>query len=128
MIKRILAIMIDSIGLILISLIFLALYIVIVKGNDDVFNIVLVSNSAVLSLLIYTIYKDFIFKNQSIGKRIVGIEIVFIDGSIPKHKDLFIRNVFWLFNIVEIFMLIIARKRLGEIVSKTCVVEKNKLV
>lgn len=93
--KRMLAILIDSIGLIPISLMFLVLYNVIVTGDDDAFGIALVSYSAVLSLLLYLIIKDFVFKNQSIGKRTVGIEIVLYDGNTPKHKVLFIRNVFW---------------------------------
>ena len=78
-----------------------------------------------LFALFLLIFKD-IFKNGSIGKRIMKLEIV---DSKTKEKALLtkriLRNVTWVLSFIEVIFLIASDKRIGDRIAGTEVVEKN---
>ena len=90
----------------------------------------------VLPLLLYHLVAEVISNGYSIGKKIVGIRVVKIDGTRATLSGYLVR---WLFRLIEITMtsgvlafitIIINGKgqRIGDILGKTCVVkERNKV-
>ena len=78
-----------------------------------------------LFALLLLIFKD-IFKNGSIGKRIMKLEIV---DSKTKEKALLtkriLRNVTWVLSFIEVIFLIASDKRIGDRIAGTEVLEKN---
>ncbi|MCE1188655.1 MAG: RDD family protein [Ignavibacteria bacterium] len=84
----------------------------------------------IVLILTYDLYCEFLFNGQTLGKYLMKIRVVSLDGSKPDFLRLFIR---WLFRIVDIsssvgaFAVIIISmsgkgQRLGDIVAKTTVV------
>lgn len=72
-------------------------------------------------MVVYAIFKDFVYGVQSVGKRIVGLEIINNDGSTPTKITILLRNLFWVFYTIEVLVLLVNGKRIGELVSKTTV-------
>lgn len=70
--------------------------------------------------------KDLIFKNASIGKRVFGLIVIKEDDRYSLQvRDLLIRNVLLLpLLAIEILLIIIDNKRIGDVISKTKVVQK----
>lgn len=77
-------------------------------------------------MVMYAILKDFAFGSQSFGKRIVGLKITNMDGSIPTTETIFLRNVFWMFYGIETLVLLVNGRRIGELVSKTTIQECHR--
>ena len=83
-----------------------------------------------LSITIYLIIcvallllKDFAFKNASIGKRILKLEIVKADGSKLMFIDLIKRNIPIIFLLpIEVVLLITKHERIGDRWTKTYIV------
>ena len=89
------------------------------KFNITPFSITIYLISSVLFLLV----KDFVFKNASIGKRICKLKIVKNDGTKLLMTDIIKRNMTILsFLPVEVFLLIVQNKRLGDLWAKTSIV------
>ena len=78
-----------------------------------------------LFALLLLIFKD-IFKNGSIGKRIMKLEII---DSKTQEKALLtkriLRNVTWVLSFIEVIFLIASDKRIGDRIAGTEVVEKK---
>jgi uncharacterized RDD family membrane protein YckC len=83
--------------------------------------------------VIYITFRDGLFGGQSIGKKILGIRVVHVDGRPISYIDSSFRNV--LFIIYLLIPLAVAvesvaawrhpeRRRLGDRIARTCVVQK----
>ncbi|MBR5932882.1 MAG: RDD family protein [Treponema sp.] len=69
------------------------------------------------------IFKD-IFKNGSIGKRIMKLKI--IDSETKENASTgkrILRNITWIISWIEFLVYLAAKKRLGDMLAKTDVVE-----
>lgn len=77
----------------------------------------------VISLPLIFVYRDVIFKGQSIGKRIFKLKIVDLEtNSIPLKSKLIRRNVFFFVLPVEIILIIIKNQTIGDTITKTTIV------
>ncbi|OIP33870.1 MAG: hypothetical protein AUK27_09105 [Deltaproteobacteria bacterium CG2_30_66_27] len=86
--------------------------------------------------MLYIVFRDGLFGGQSIGKKILGIHVVHMDGRSISFVDSSFRNVMFIF--YPIYALTAAvivvealvslrdpqRRRLGDRIAKTCVVQK----
>jgi uncharacterized RDD family membrane protein YckC len=83
--------------------------------------------------VLYITFRDGLFGGQSIGKKIMGVRVVHLDGRPISYVDSSFRNV--LFIVYLLMPLAIAveavaafrqpeRRRLGDRIAKTCVVQK----
>ncbi|HEX7519577.1 MAG TPA: RDD family protein [Candidatus Deferrimicrobium sp.] len=87
--------------------------------------------------MVYIVFRDGLFGGQSIGKKILGIRVVHMDGRPISYVDSSFRNVLFIF--YPIYALTAAvivvetlvslrdpqRRRLGDRIAKTCVVRKE---
>jgi len=84
--------------------------------------------------VLYITFRDGLFGGQSLGKKVLGIRVVHLDGRPISFVDSSFRNV--LFIIYMLIPLAIAveavaayrnpeRRRLGDRIGKTCVVQKS---
>lgn len=81
------------------------------------------------SIIVYIIisfllllFKDFMFKNASIGKRIFKLKVVKTDGSNLMIVDVIKRNLPIIILLpVEALLLIINNRRIGDVWSKTVI-------
>ncbi|RJP24699.1 MAG: RDD family protein [Deltaproteobacteria bacterium] len=84
--------------------------------------------------VIYITFRDGLFGGQSIGKKIMGIRVVHVDGRPISYIDSSFRNV--LFIVYPLIPLAVAieaiaawkhpeRRRLGDRIARTCVVQKE---
>lgn len=87
--------------------------------------------------MVYIVFRDGLFDGQSIGKKILGIRVVHMDGRPISYVDSSFRNVLFIF--YPIYALTAAvivvealvslrdpqRRRLGDRIGKTCVVQKE---
>lgn len=80
-----------------------------------------------LCLLILPLIKDCIFRNASIGKKIMGLRVVDrTTGQPPRFGKLLLRNITFYFYYVEIIAVLVNRGvSLGDMLSGTAVIEKN---
>ena len=78
----------------------------------------------VYMLIIYN--KDF-FQGRSIGKRVIGITVRDLPNSniTPGKLRLFLRNIFLIIWPVEIIMLLVTGRRIGDFLIKTQVIRMN---
>ncbi|WP_020401640.1 RDD family protein [Gracilimonas tropica] len=90
----------------------------------------------VLPLMLYHLVSEVVSNGYSLGKKIVGIRVVKIDGTRATLSGYLVR---WLFRLVEItmtsgvlaFVAIIMNgkgQRIGDILGKTCVIKERKKV
>lgn len=90
----------------------------------------------VLPVMFYHLVSEVLWKGYSLGKKIVGIRVVKIDGTRANLGGYLIR---WMFRLVEItmtsgvvaFITIIMNgkgQRIGDILGKTCVIKERKNV
>ncbi|MEX2363124.1 MAG: RDD family protein, partial [Balneolaceae bacterium] len=102
------------------------------SGNNDWILFVVL----VIPMMLYHLIFEVLWKGYSLGKKIVGIRVVKIDGT---RADLSGYLVRWLFRLVEItmssgviaFVTILLNgkgQRLGDIVGKTCVIKVRQKV
>jgi uncharacterized RDD family membrane protein YckC len=84
--------------------------------------------------VLYITFRDGLFGGQSLGKKIMGVRVVHMDGRSISYVDSSFRNV--LFIIYLVMPLAIAveavaawrhpeRRRLGDRIARTCVVQKS---
>jgi uncharacterized RDD family membrane protein YckC len=89
---------------------------------------------AFLPILFYDIVCEMVFDGQNVGKKIMGLKVVSVDGSQPSFSSFFIR---WVFRIADtvatvgclafIFTVVNGKgQRLGDYVARTMVVKKAK--
>lgn len=82
-----------------------------------------------ICLLIITlafVCKDMI-AGQSIGKRIMKIKIVNENGNIPNKIQIIIRSITFLIWPVEAFLVLMDKKRLGDRLARTNVIECEQI-
>lgn len=105
----------------------------IIKSIGTIFEINFMMNSlnflinkiampiAILGLFV----KDLVFKNYSIGKKLMNLEIRSLNNNSLSIFQLIARNLFYIVWPLEVLILIIIGKRLGDIIFKTEVVFRN---
>ncbi len=94
----------------------------IITLGKNKFTFVSVS-TYVISAITFLVLKDSVFKNASIGKRIFKLEVVKIDKTKLTIVDIIKRNISIIVLLpVEVFLLIIDNRRIGDIWAKTSIV------
>ena len=69
------------------------------------------------------VFRDVIFKGQSIAKRIFKLRVIDIEtNELPSNRKLIIRNLFFFLYPVEFIMLLASDKSLGDMVTNTTIV------
>ena len=116
--KRLLAAVIDMYINCFISSV-VVLVVTLGKMNVTLFSIF----SYLTTFFILSFLKDFIFANQSIGKKIFRIVIIKNDSTKLNLKDVFKRTVTLALLPLEVLLLIFAENRLGDVWAQTSVVD-----
>lgn len=119
-VKRMIAAIIDFFAIAMAAMIFVGVFTAL-KIDRTVLGIVY---SAFLALLV--LFKDFVFKNASFGKKLLQLKIVKTDGTKPRFIDLLLRTLTLVIFPVEIILVLVRNKRLGDALAKTAVVEAVK--
>lgn len=110
-------------------LIDLILYIALFYGLGGVSHFV-----ATFLSMIYIVFRDGFFSGQSVGKKVMGIRVIHIDGRPISFVDSSFRNVLFLVPyllpatlVIETFALFRStdRRRLGDRIAKTRVIRKE---
>ena len=120
-IKRILAAIIDFYIICFLSSAFIGVF---TLGEFSVtpFSIIVYITISLLLL----IFKDFMFKNTSIGKRIFKLKVAKTDGTNLMIVDVIKRNIPIIILLpLEALLLIINDRRIGDIWAKTSIVYNN---
>ncbi len=118
--KRILAMFIDYLIVLLISLIPLFVYAMV---ND--FNVFEAVNSIISFSMFLLILKDLLYKNASIGKKIMKIEIRKKDNEFPSITTVILRNITVIIWPLECLLILLKKDRIGDIICDTKVIEVN---
>ena len=78
----------------------------------------------------YFLFKDLLFKNASISKKILRLEIVDIDGNRPKFYIIILRNsinrLYPLIEVLDLVLILFCNLRISDIIFKTRVVNVKK--
>ena len=69
--------------------------------------------------------KDLVFRNASIGKRALNLEILKSDNTVPSISTLILRNIFVLLWPIDAILILANKRKIGDIIFKTKVVEKE---
>lgn len=116
-IKRILAAIIDFYIICFLSSAFICVF-TLGEFSITPFSIVVYLTISLFLLL----FKDFTFKNTSIGKRIFKLKVTKIDGTNLMIVDVIKRNIPIIVLLpVEAILLIINNRRIGDIWAKTSI-------
>lgn len=84
--------------------------------------------------MIYILFRDGIFAGQSIGKKVMGIQVVHTDGRATHFVDSSFRNVLFLFYLLLPVAIVVEsvallrspeRQRLGDRIAQTRVIRKE---
>ncbi len=118
--KRIFAIVIDYLIILFICLIPLFIY-----AMANAFNVFEALNSVTSFSMLLLILKDLPFKNASIGKRIMKIEIRKENNEVPSICQIILRNITIIIWPIECLLILLKKKRIGDIICNTKVIEKN---
>lgn len=81
-----------------------------------------------LTLMLMLILKDFAICGRSIGKRIMKLNIVSADGGKARIWQMLLRNVTLIISPVEIILVLMGGRRLGDRLAKTEVEANSKPV
>ncbi len=103
----------------------------IILGTNDK-GLLAISFVVILSVLFYFVYLEFSL-NQTVGKMLLNIYVVSVDGNKLKLSQAFVRNLIKPFPIVllvDVLYMFFKRsnQRLFEVFSATSVVEKEMIV
>jgi uncharacterized RDD family membrane protein YckC len=97
---------------------------------------ILITNSIIhliyfslIAYILYFLFKDALFNGQSIGKKMLGINVVNkTDETYCDLKSSFLRNITLLLTIIDaIFILGVGKQRLGDRLANTIVVKSTYL-
>jgi len=86
--------------------------------------------------MLYILFRDGIFSGQSIGKKVMGIQVVNADGRVIHFVDSSFRNVLFLFYVVFPVAILVEtialirnpeHRRLGDRIAGTRVVRKEAI-
>lgn len=125
--KKILAFFIDYIVAASIMVVFFFFFVMfpLLSGNKmDSFQIF--SKTLILSYIaiLYLVLSD-LPRAGSLGKKIMKLRIIDTNTKTQATiKQRFVRNLFWIFGPVEIIVYLILRRRIGDIVAKTEIVDQ----
>ena len=120
-IKRILAAIIDFYIICFLSSAFICVF-TLGEFSITPFSIIAYLTISLLLLL----FKDFVFKYTSIGKRIFKLKVAKTDGTNLMIVDVIKRNIPIIILLpVEALLLIINNRRIGDIWAKTSIVYNN---
>lgn len=100
-----------------------SLFITVITIGKLSFNAVTISAYFVVFVL-SAIFKDYIFKDASIGKKIMKIRLVSENGEYVTFEMRLLRAVTLIFVPIELIMIITKNKRLGDYLAHTQVIEK----
>lgn len=130
--KRVKAYILDLTFIILVVFPLITVFILVINGilftKINVPNNVIMYITIFISLGIYPFFKDFIFKEGSIGNKIMKIQIIDIHtGKKPRKLKLMARNIFFPSCYLEFFCAYIRldRKTVSDLMTDTRVVYKN---
>ena len=115
--KRLMAIAIDLIFIIILCLIPYFLFCIFNKSSFKDIPIIM------LLILIIFINKDLAFKNKSLGKKVMDIEIRTINEEKPNFLIIIFRNIFIFLYSIDLFSLILFNKRIEDYFFDTKVIE-----
>lgn len=117
-IKRILAAIVDFYIICFLSSAFICAF-TLGKFSITPFSITIY----LILFFVFLLIKDFVFESTSIGKRIFKLKVVKTDGTKLMIVDIIKRNIpiIILFP-VEVFLLIINNRRIGDIWAKTSII------
>ena len=116
--KRILAFLIDHI-IICFAFVMLGMVQVFVKTDFELFwNLYYIF---LLAFMFIYFFKD-VINGQSIGKRIMKIKVVDLNGNKPSLFNLIIRNITIIIWPVEALLVLLDKERLGDRLAKTKIV------
>ena len=120
-IRRFAAMAIDYVVMLFVSMMLVAL---VTLGSLEVNGLSLCAFFG--SYILMVIFKDLIFKNQSVGKRIVKLKIVSVlpDKKI-KVGTLILRSIPMVLFPIEFFLIIGNYNRLGDLLANTSVVDSK---
>lgn len=76
----------------------------------------------ILSWVLLLSFKDVVFRNASIGKKIMNIEIRTLNDNVPMLIVIVLRNFTIIVATLEIILIVISNKRLGDYIFNTKVV------
>ncbi|MCI8778509.1 MAG: RDD family protein [Bacilli bacterium] len=116
--KRILAMIIDY----FILLLFLEIIIYLYSYFNNIDPLFLHNDIEIVIALLMLTLKDLIFKNKSIGKKIMGIEVRYNDNKIPSFPILILRNITVIIWPIECLLILLKKNRIGDIIFKTKIV------
>ena len=86
--------------------------------------------------VLYITFRDGLFGGQSVGKKILGIRVIHMDGRPISYIDSSFRNVLFIIYLLIPAAIVIEavaayrhpdRRRLGDRIAKTCVVQKERV-
>ena len=86
--------------------------------------------------VLYITFRDGLFGGQSLGKKIMGVRVVHMDGRSISYVDSSFRNVLFIVYLVMPLAIAIEavaawrhpeRRRLGDRIAGTCVVQKSRV-
>lgn len=102
-----------------------------VSVQISLFNRDILDNSFLLIILVVIsgyLFKDLVFHNQSIGKKMFNVEVVTYDNKLPTIWQMILRNIpFIIIGGIELFIYIFANERLGDMWAKTQVVQSGHI-
>ena len=71
------------------------------------------------------IFKDYVFKDASIGKKLMKIKIVGENGEYATFEMRLLRSITLIFVPIELIMILTKNKRLGDYLAHTQVIESK---
>lgn len=81
----------------------------------------------VFTIGLYWIFRDLLFRNKSIGKRVLGIEVTDLESKIPSRLSLIVKNTVSLgFAPIELLFFLLNRRGIGEQFTYTITIKTNK--
>jgi len=86
--------------------------------------------------VLYITFRDGLFGGQSVGKKILGIQVVHVDGRPISYIDSSFRNILFIIHLLIPAAVVLEsvaayrhpdRRRLGDRIARTCVVQKERV-
>lgn len=78
-------------------------------------------------IFLLLLFKDIIFKNASIGKKIMNIEIRRYNNKLPNLTTIILRNAFLILWPIEILIFLIYNKSIGDMIFGTRIIDSKSV-
>lgn len=102
----------------------IAMLIVLIISGFDLINFFYYFYEYILVAMFLFLIKDIIFKNASIGKKIMNLKILKEDDTLPTIKTVILRNTFMILWPIDAILILANKEKLGDMFFKTKVVRK----